>query len=311
MRVIVTGGTGLIGSALTRSLTADGHEVIVLTRRPAEVDTLPSGARAVGWDGRTSAGWGALVNEADAVVNLAGAGLAGEGLIPSPWTASRRKAILQSRIDAGAAVVEALERADARPAVVIQASAVGYYPTHVDDRDISESAAPADNFLADVCIQWEAATLPVEALGVRRAVIRTSLVLSAAGGNLPLFSLPTRLFVGGPIGSGRQWVPWIHLDDQVRAIRFLLDMPDLAGPFNLVAPHSVRFSDFTRTLARVLGRPYYLPVPGFAVRLVLGELSMIVLEGQKAVPARLVEAGFAFRFGQLEGALRHLYGRPA
>lgn len=305
MRVIITGGTGLIGSALVENLAADGHDVIVLTRSPGRVQQLPANARPVGWDARSGDGWAELADGADAIVNLAGESIGGEGFLPDRWTAEKKHRIRQSRLEAGRAVVDAVDRAAVKPRVVIQSSATGYYGTH-EGGNITESYPPGDDFLADVSAEWEASTAPVEAQEVRRVLVRTGLVLSAEGGTLPRLLLPYRLFVGGPFGAGRQWWPWIHIADEVHAIRFLLEHEDASGPFNLVAPNPVQNDTFGAALASVLGRPHLVPVPGFALRALLGEVATVVLDGQRAVPERLQELGFDFHFPTLEAALRDL-----
>ena len=300
MRTIITGGSGLIGRALAAELAAAEHEVIVLSRAPGRVGGLPAGARAVGWDGRTAEGWQDLADGATAIVNLAG-----EGIAAGRWTAARKQRIADSRHQAGAAVVQAVAGAETRPQVVIQASAVGYYGPRGDET-ITEDSVPGDDFLARVCVPWETSTEEVERLGVRRAIIRTGIVLSRDGGALPQMMLPFRLFAGGPLGSGRQGFPWIHLADEVSAIRWLIEREDASGPFNLAAPETLTNAEFGRVLGRVMHRPSFMPTPGFALRLVLGELSTLLLDGQRQVPQRLLDLGFTFRFPIAEAALRDL-----
>jgi len=306
MRIIITGGTGLIGRALTESLVSEGHETIVLSRAPERATGLPAGARIERWDACTAEGWGHLAEGADAIVNLAGASLAGEGFLPSRWTAERKRLIRDSRINAGHAAVQAVEGVSDRPGVVIQASGAGYYGPHGDE-ELAEDAAPGNDFLAQIASDdWEPSTAPVETLGVRRAIIRSGPVLSAKGGALPRMMLPFRLFVGGRMGSGRQWFPWIHVADEVAAIRFLIENEAASGPFNLVAPHPLTNAAFSRVLGRVMGRPSLVPVPAFALRLAFGEVASVLLEGQRAVPRRLSELGFTVRFPDAEPALRDL-----
>ena len=306
MRYIITGGTGLIGTALASDLVADGHEVIALSRTPDTRDGLPEGVQVVGWDARTAEGWGHLAEGAGAIVNLAGANLAGHGFLPSRWTDERKRVIRESRISASQAVTAAVAQAREKPGVLVQASGVGYYG-FLGDEPVTEEAEPGDDFLARLAAkEWEPFTEPVEALGVRRIIIRSGAVLTPDAGVVPRLVLPFRLFVGGSVGRGDQWHSWIHLQDEVRAIRFLVDQEEASGPFNLVAPNPVTNAEFTRTLGKVLNRPSWLPIPAFALRLVLGEVSDTVLEGQRAVPHRLQELGFAFRFPDLEAALRDL-----
>lgn len=305
MRVLITGGTGFLGRALAHSLLADGYEVIALSRRPEQARGLPPGVRVVHWDAHTAEGWGPLAEDAAAIVNLAGESIAG-----GPWTAERKRRIHDSRVNAGRAVVAAVQAARRKPGVVIQASAVGYYGPHGDE-EVTEDTPPGEDFLARVAVDWEASTVPVEALGVRRVIIRTGLPLSREGGVFPFFLLPFRFFVGGPLGSGRQWVPWIHIADEIGAIRFLMENTEAQGPFNLSAPNPVTNAEFSRILGRVMRRPSFMRVPAFALRLILGELSTLMLSGQRQIPRRLVEMGYHFRFPDLEVALRDLLGQSA
>lgn len=296
MNILLSGGTGMIGSHLTRSLLADGHRVWVLSRDPARA-RLPEGAAAVAWDGRTPAGWGELAAQADAVINLAG-----EPLARWPWTKARKQRFWDSRVNAGRALSEAIEAAARRPRVLIQASGINHYGLSGDVAE--EATLPGEDFLACLTVAWEDSTRPVEALGVRRAVIRLGVVLARGDGLLPLMALPVRLFLGGRLGSGRQAVPWVHVQDVVAAIRFLLDNEAARGPFNLVAPRPVTNAEFYRTLCRVLKRPFWFPTPAFLLRLALGEMSVLVVDGRPARPKRLQEAGFEFTLGELEEALR-------
>jgi hypothetical protein len=303
MRVLITGGSGLIGRAVAAPLAAWGHEVVVLSRDPARVRGLPAGARAAGWDGRTAADWWELLKHDTAVLNLAG-----EGIAAGRWTAARKRRIRESRIDAGRAVLEAVMRAAAAgnaPATLLQASGVGYYG-ECGDREVDEDQPPGADFLAEVAVAWEASTAEVEALGVRRAVLRTGVVLDLGGGALPRMLLPFRLGIGGPLGGGRQWFPWIHMADEVGAILFLLKTPAARGPYNLCAPLPVTGRDFARALGRQLHRPAVLPVPAPALRLALGELADALLRSQRAVPRRLQDAGYVFKFPELPGALADL-----
>jgi len=302
MRVIITGGAGLIGRALTANLTADGNEVIILSRAPERATDLPAGVRAERWDARSADGWGGVADGCDAIVNLAGESLSAR------WTAKRKRRIRESRLNGGQAVVEAVERARVKPRVVIQASGAGYYGPRGDE-EVLEDAPAGSDFLGRTAVEWENSTAAVESLGVRRAVIRSGVVLSTTGGAFPLMLLPFRLFAGGPFGSGRQWFPWIHIADQVRAIRFLIENDAAQGPFNLTAPGPVTNADFGRALGRVLRRPSFVPAPAFALRLFLGEMSTVLLDGQRAVPRHMLDLGFTFRFPEVEAALRDLLDR--
>jgi hypothetical protein len=299
MNFLLTGGTGLIGRAMTRSLLADGHKVWVLTRRPDRA-ILSLGVTAVGWDGRTAQGWGELVNEMNAIVNLAG-----HNTSSWPWTEARKQSFWNSRVWAGQAVTEAIRLASKRPAVLIQSSGITHYGMRGEAA--TENTPPGDDYLARLTVAWEFSSQPVEELGVRRVVARTAVVLARENIIMKLMELPARLFVGGRLGDGRQYLPWIHIADQVGAIRFLLDNERARGNFNLIAPQAVTNAEFMHTLAQVLKRPYWFHVPAFMMRLALGEMSTIVLEGRQTLPRRLEEAGYPFRFPDLNLALRDLY----
>ncbi len=300
MRVIIGGGSGLIGRALTQYLCAQGHAVVVLSRRPYRVSGLPDGVEVAGWDGSSSQGWEEQAESADAIVNLAGESIAGRR-----WSYAQKRRLRDSRIQSTNAVTAAIRAAARKPAVLIQASAVGYYGD-TGDREADEQSPPGTDFLADVSQEWEHASAAVEADGTRRALLRLGLVLSAAGGVLPRVALPFRFFLGGALGSGRQWVPWIHVEDTVRAIEFLLTHDEVAGPVNVCAPNPVQFAAFGQAIGRALGRPAFMRVPPWALRLAMGEMADIVLHGQRALPRQLLAAGFAFRYATVEDALHAL-----
>lgn len=300
MNVLIAGGTGFLGSALTRSLLADGHRVWILTRNPARGNIAP-GAQAVGWDGRSPGAWLEVFSRMDAVVNLVG-----ENVGQWPWTAERKRRILESRVQAGAALLAAFRESARRPGVLLQASGIGYYGPRGSE-PVDESTPAGTDFFSTVATAWEASTQPVEALGVRRVILRTSLVLDAHGGILPLMALPVRFFAGGPLGNGKQGVSWIHLEDHVRAMRFLMENEKASGAFNLTAPNPLSNAEFLATLARALGRPFWLPAPAFALRLALGEMSTLLLDGQFALPRRLIGLGFVFRYQTAEEAFRALF----
>ena len=301
MKVMIAGGSGLIGSALTRSLLEDGHEVWLLSRNPKKV-RVPQGAHALEWDGRTVYHhWLGIFSQMDAIVNLAGSTIS-----QWPWSDVRKKAIVQSRVDAGRVLSQAFEKASPRPPVLLQASGVGYYGPRGDET-IHEEMPAGDDFLSTVAINWESSTKIVDTMGVRRVILRTGLVLARDGGVLPLMALPVRLFAGGPIGSGKQGISWIHIRDQVRAIRFLMENNKARGVFNICAPNPTSNANFMRALARALHRPYWFPTPGFAMSLLLGEMSDLLLTGQFVIPQRLVNLGFAFDFESAYDAFQDLY----
>ncbi len=299
MRILIFGGSGFIGQALTVSMLAEGHQVGIVTRN-VHTNRLIEGAYPVGWDGLTTTGWGEKLSAIDAVINLAG-----ESLGAGYWTRAKKSRILSSRVNAGKAITVAIRQADPRPQVLIQASAVGIYGP-LGTQPITEESAPGQGFQAEVCKSWEASTQPVEDLGVRRVVIRTGVVLSKSKGALPRIILPFLLYAGGPLGNGMQGFPWIHPVDEVAAIRFLLENDKARGVFNLCAPEPLSNSDFGRILAKELHRPFWLQVPGIALRLLLGEMSTLVLEGQYMLPKRLQDLGFHFHFPNAEAALHDL-----
>lgn len=301
-RVVVTGGTGLLGRALVERLVAKGFEVVVLSRRPDRQAELPAAARLVGWDARSTTGWAHEVDGAAAIFNLAG-----ESIAAGRWTAARRRRILESRREACGALLEAVGAARVRPQVLLQASAVGFYGDRAEAW-LDEASPAGEGFLAETTVLWEGASDPIAALGVRRVLLRTGVVLAREGGALPKILLPLRLGIGGRLGSGGQWVPWIHLADEIAAILFLLDRGECAGVFNLVAPAPVTNAELTRLAAARLRRPDLLAAPAWALRAVLGELSQVVLASQRARPARLLEMGFEFRFPELGAALDDLLG---
>jgi len=305
MRYILAGGSGVIGSRLAASLLADGHEAVILSRNPAGAGVR--GARVVAWDARTATGWDDLVDGDTAIINLAGETIGGSSVIPLPgtWSAERRQRIKESRRDAGQAIVSAINAAVVKPRVVVQMSGIDYYPT--GDRPVTEDSPRGQQFLAEVVADyWEPSTAPVEALGVRRVVARTAPLLNLENGPLPASVLQFKLFAGGRLGSGRQWFSWIHLDDAVRALRFLAETEAARGVYNVAAPDQVTNAEFTKVLARVMRRPALIPVPEFALRLLLGDVSALVLEGRPVNVAKLQALGFTFRFPELEGALRDI-----
>lgn len=302
MRVVIAGGSGFIGSALSRMLTDRGDEVVIPTRSPRK--TVPQNERLqyAHWDGQNAEQLALALQGADAVVNLAG-----ENIAAGRWTPQRKQAIVESRLQAGAAIAQAFGQLQQPPAVLVQGSATGWYGTWADmvqAPQCTESLAHGQGFLADTVVRWEASTATLNVPDVRRCIIRTAPVLDGRGGLLarilPLF----RMGLGGPLGSGRQPFPWIHLQDEVAAILFLMDHPECAGVFNLAAPDQVDNRTFTATLAQALHRPAFLPAPAFALRLALGEMANeLLLAGQRAVPERLLAAGFRFQHATLTSAL--------
>jgi uncharacterized protein (TIGR01777 family) len=308
MHVVIAGGSGLIGRQLTMNLADDGDEVIILSRHPGEVLGLPKGAKAVEWDGKTLQDWMQYIDNSDVVINLTGENLSGKGLFPSRWTEERKSRLLQSRVNSGTVLTQAIEHAKTKPSVFIQASGINYYGTQ-GDKPVTEADAAGNDFLANLSKEWEASSQLVESMGIRRVVVRNGIVLSTKAGALPVITLPYRLYVGGPLGNGRQVFSWIHLQDEVSAIQFLLHDPQAYGAYNLTSPNPVTNDEFGKTIGKVIHRPHYFKIPGFAMRLALGEVSMMVLEGQTVIPQKLIEAGFEFEFPTLDDALRDLLSK--
>lgn len=294
MKVLIAGGSGFLGTRLTRSLLADGHEVLVLTRRAS------TNARHIHWDGITTKGWGQVVDKVDAVVHLTG-----YGLEHWPWTNRQKKRFADSRILPARALASAIEKASPRPRVFVHHSGINYYGLR-SDAVADESTPPAQDFLARLTVEAEGASRSVEDLGVRRVVVRSAVVLAQRGGLFPLMVLPVRLFFGGRFGDGTQSFNWIHAEDHLRAMRFLLENESAHGAYNLIAPPPTSLDEFMRAIAHTIHRPYWFHLPAFLLRMTMGEMSILLTEGRVAQPKRLLEAGFKFRFESLAGALNDL-----
>ncbi len=287
MRVLVTGGTGFIGASVCNALRGAGHTVTIVTRDPEHASE-----DAVGWEDL-----GAVVAESDAIVNLAG-----EPIVAHRWRAGQKRLILESRELATAAVVNAIAAAAERPSVLVSASAVGYYGPHGDE-ELDETAGAGTDFLAEVCTVWEREALRAEELGVRVVRLRIGIVLAAGGGALARMLPPFRAFVGGRLGSGRQWMSWIHRDDVTGLVIAALENPAYLGAVNATAPHPVTNWEFTDALAAVLARPAWLPAPAFALRLGLGEMATMLLTGQRVLPRVAERLGYVWRYPDLGQAL--------
>ncbi len=309
MKIVISGGTGLIGQRCISHLTMNGNEVIVLSRSPEDAPTFPETVSIVRWDGKSTGDWVKGLDGASAVINLAGASIAGKGFFPSRWTESRKDAILQSRLQVGNAISEGIRSVKNKPDLLIQASAIGYYGTSENNK-FSEADPPGSGFIAETCQVWEASTREVETMGVRRVVTRLGIVLSTQGGALPRLVLPFRMFMGGPMGSGKQWYSWVHIKDVCRAFQFFINNQEISGVFNITAPNPVRNQAFATVMGKAMKRPSWIPVPGSLMRLIFGDVASVVLEGQRVTPNRLHEAGFSFAFPELESALRHLLNAP-
>ncbi|MCU0917650.1 MAG: TIGR01777 family oxidoreductase [Planctomycetes bacterium] len=297
-RVVISGATGFIGRALCRAIH-DDYEIVALSRDVTKAASIIGEyARVVEWGSAVAGGWARQIEDAHAVVNLAG-----ENIAAGRWTQSTRNRIAQSRTSSAGALVEAISGARSKPSVFVQASAVGYYG-YRGDEVLDEDSGVGNGFLADVCHKTESIATRVEPLGVRHVLLRSGVVLGREGGALPKFMAPYRFCLGGRLGSGRQWLSWINLEDEIRAIRFAMETPGFRGACNLTSPNPVTMEEFCRTLGQVLGKPAWTVVPAFALRLVLGQMAdEALLTSQKALPKRLTEAGFTFKYPELRTAL--------
>lgn len=302
MRVFVTGGTGLVGRRLIQDLDRRGDAVLCVTRDPLRArDRLPGSVELVGADPNLAGGWQDRLATCDAVVNLAGESV-GEGR----WTAARKRRIRRSRLAVTDHVAAAVAAAD-RPLTLVSASAVGYYGDG-GERALGEDAQPGQDFLAHLAVEWENTARNAEREGARIVLLRIAMVLARDGGALPVMLRPFRLGLGGPLGGGRQYQPWIHLEDLVAAILFALDTPALVGPVNASVPNPPTQAAFAKALGRALGKPAVLPTPAFALRLLMGEQADLVLNGQRVLPNALRVRGFKFRFPELDAALTDVLG---
>ena len=299
MHVFVTGATGLIGRALCGALVADGHVVTALSRSPRAAGVLPAGTQPVTGDPAVAGAWLEALAACDACVHLAG-----EPIAEGRWSAEKKRRILESRVRSTELVAGALR--ERGPRVMVSGSAVGFYGTRGDEV-LDEGSAPGQGFLADVSRAWEEAARPAGARA-RLVLLRMGVVLSSQGGALPKLVRPFRMFVGGPIGRGDFWLPWIHLADTVGLIRLALDDARVTGPLNVTAPEPVRNRDFARSVGRVLHRPSALPSPERALRLGLGEMADAILASQRVVPRKALDLGYRVRVPTIEGALRDLIG---
>ncbi|MBO9999303.1 MAG: TIGR01777 family oxidoreductase [Cyanobacteria bacterium SID2] len=302
MKVAIAGATGFVGTRLVARLHQDNAEIIVLTRNPERArrvlpaSTFPR-ANVVHYDPKQSGNWQQAISGCTGVVNLAGTPIADQR-----WTPTYKQSILESRQVTTAKLVEAIEQASEKPSVLVNASAVGYYGTS-ETTAFDESSPPGRDFLAQVCQQWEERAHRVEAAGVRLAILRFGIVLGP-GGALGKMLTPFQFFAGGPIGSGRQWVSWVHRDDVVQLIVEALSNPAFSGVYNATAPNPVRMNTLCQTLGEVMHRPSWLPVPAFALELLLGEGATVVLDGQQVLPKHTLSAGFEYRYETVKPALQ-------
>jgi len=296
MQLVVTGASGFIGTFLCTRLLQAGHTLVLLTHGAPPNASIP-GKRWSHWTPGSTGEWAKVVDGADGVINLAG-----ESIAASKWDHHRQLSLQQSRYDATRSIVLACQIAKRKPKFLINASAVGYYGPRQDEI-LTEDAPPGNDFLANLCLGWEAEAIGAESLGLRVIRLRTGIVLGPGGGALVKMVEPFKWFVGGPLGSGQQWMSWIHLEDQANLILHLIANSSITGPVNATAPNPVRNKEFSQTLAAVLHRPCWLPMPGIALQLGLGKMAEIVLTGQRVIPAVAQKSGFQFRYPQLKDAL--------
>ncbi|MCU0490319.1 MAG: TIGR01777 family oxidoreductase [Chloroflexaceae bacterium] len=304
-RIVVTGATGAIGTRLCTELARRGYQIVVFSRDPVRAkQTIPEAAEYVTWKPETQGPWFSAIDGAHAVVHLAGDPIS-TGLLGERWTPEKKARIRDSRVVGTRGIANAILAATTRPTVLVCASGVGYYGFS-DDRVLDEDSPPGKDFLAQICVEWEAEAARVEAADVRRVSMRTGVVLDTEAGALAQLIIPFRMRTGGPVLPGTQWMSWIHPDDEVGLILFALENSDVSGPINAVAPEAHTNRDFSMILGRVMHSPSWLPVPGFSLRLALGEMADLVTEGQRVAPTKALALGYQFKYPMLEPALRDL-----
>ena len=304
MRILISGSTGFLGTALIQRLESEGHEVVRLVRPATSAIPGTAAAKMVSWDPLSNQFDAARAEGADALIHLAGASIA-----DGRWNAARKSLLRTSRIDATRHLIAALSRLQRPPGVIVSASAIGYYGNRAEE-ELTESSAPGTDFLAKLCIDWESEVARGAQFGARVVMLRLGIILAAHGGALPRMALPFKMGVGGKLGSGRQWMSWLTLDEAVHMIDFALNSSTLTGPANAVAPSPVRNTDFTRALAKVLRRPSLFPAPSFALRLALGEMAgPLLLASQFVLPSKLAACGYTFLQADLNLALQSAFNQ--
>ncbi len=303
MKLVVTGATGLVGGALCQNLIQAGHQVVALARNPEKARAKLPTVEVAAWDATSGHPPVEALEGSDAVVHLAG-----EAIAAGRWTSQRKRMIRESRVAGTRNLVEGLSHCQNPPKVLVSSSAIGYYGTHGDEF-LEETSQPGNDFLAELCQQWESEAKRATDSGVRVVLVRSGLILAREGGALPRMLPPFRMGVGGPLASGKQWMSWIHIRDELEAIRYAIENDEMEGPLNLTAPNPVTNEEFSRTLARVLRRPAFFRVPGFVLRLLFGEMAeTLLLKGQRVLPKKLEQSGYQFRFSDLRGAFEDLLG---
>ena len=299
MKLVISGATGFIGSELVSRLTGQNHTLTLLSRKPS-AHPRAANIQWMVWDSGLPGSWQTALDGADGVINLAG-----EPIAAKRWSAARKQALRSSRIDTTRALVSAIAKANQKPRFLINASAVGFYGPHGDET-LTEESPPGHDFLAQLCVAWEAEANKAKEHGLRVALVRTGIVLGKGKGALAKMVPPFKFFVGGRLGSGKQWFPWIHLDDEVGLIKFLIDNEKADGPFNATAPNPVTTDEFCKALGKVLNRPSWAPVPASLLSLMLGEMAEMLLTGQRALPAAALKLGYQFKYQNVFDALASL-----
>ncbi|MFB4213819.1 TIGR01777 family oxidoreductase [Shouchella sp. JSM 1781072] len=298
MNIAITGGTGLVGQKLTNFLVEQGHSVTILTRNVSNKQNKEN-VNYVEWL-NPNASPADQLEGTDAIVNLAGESIMGR------WTKLKKERILSSRLEATTELLSIIKQLKKKPKVLVNGSAMGYYG-HSDSRQFTEEDRPANTpFLGDVTQKWEKSASQATELGIRTVYARIGIVLDADGGALPKMLLPYKLYVGGKVGTGKQWMSWIHIDDLIRLFTFAIENEQLSGPLNLTAPHPVRMQQLNRTIAKVTGRPHWIPAPSFAIKTALGQMSTLILDGAYIFPRKAIQHGFEFHYDDPEKALQQL-----
>ena len=300
MKVAITGASGFIGSYLADRLRNQHHHLVLLSRNPPR-ETHVTKQDWVSWDPGTADGWEQSLDGVDGIFNLAG-----EPIAAKRWSDAQKERIRSSRVESTKALVHAIAKAKEKPKFLINASAVGYYGPRGDET-ITEDGGPGNDFLSRVCVAWEEEARKAEAYGVRVVLVRTGIVLDQGKGALAKMVPPFKFFAGGPLGSGNQWMPWIHIEDQIGLLLFLLQNQNARGPFNATAPNPVTMAEFGKTLGDVLNRPSWATVPAGVLTLLVGEMAEMLLNGQRAVPQKALKLGYEFRYSTLMPALQSLH----
>jgi uncharacterized protein len=299
MKIVIAGGSGQIGKTLVAELAARRHIVTILSRKSYN-SPISDKIAIKNWDGQKLGDWCKAIENADVIINLSGASIAS-----GRWTKHRKKELLESRINSTRILAQAVSIANSRPSIFLNASAVGYYG-NTGDIELNENLQKGTGFLSDLCGSWEQEALNIRKFGLRVALLRTGVVLDKNGGALKRMILPYRLFAGGHLGSGQQWIPWIHIEDLIKAVIFIIETESLNGPINLTSPNPVTNRIFAINLGKLLHRPSWFTIPSFLLRMILGEIASVVLEGQRALPSKLLSAGFTFKYPSIEIALTEI-----